>query len=116
MAGNYDLTQAGPEVQEILDQDAINPIVLAQAIAQLLAYIAGLIAQLDNLGDTRAVCINSEEIPKVQNQPMIIYGSGAPASPNVPVFIGQKYLDITNKKEYTAFSVTNSISDWVLVN
>ena len=90
--------------------------VIAQAFAQMLGEIEGLKAQLDNLGETRAVCINSEDVPKVQNYPMIIYGIGAPTAPNVPAFIGQKYLDTTNKKEYTAFSVTNSISDWVLVN
>lgn len=90
--------------------------VLAQAFAQIFGEIDGLKAQLDNLGETRAICINSEDMPKVQNYPMIIYGSGAPAAPNVPAFIGQKYLDTTNKKEYTAFSVTNSVSDWVLVN
>ena len=90
--------------------------VIAQAFAQMLGEIEGLKAQLDNLGETRAVCINSEDMPKVQNYPMIIYGSGAPTAPNVPAFIGQKYLDTTNKKEYTAFSVTNSVSDWVLIN
>ena len=90
--------------------------VIAQAFAQLLGEIEGLKAQLKNLGETRAVCINSEDVPKVQNYPMIIYGSGAPTAPNVPAFVGQKYLDTTNKKEYTAFSVTNSISDWVLIN
>jgi len=90
--------------------------VIAQAFAQLLGEIEGLKAQLDNLGETRAVCINSEDVPKVQNYPMIVYGDGAPAAPNVPAFIGQKYLDTTNKKEYTAFSVTNSVSDWVLMN
>ena len=90
--------------------------VLAQAFAQIFGEIDGLKAQLDNLGETRAVCINSEDMPKVQNYPMIIYGSGAPVAPNVPAFVGQKYLDTTNKKEYTAFSVTNSVSDWVLMN
>ena len=90
--------------------------VIAQAFAQLVGEIAGLKAQMNNLGETQAVCINSEDVPKVQNSPMIIYGSGAPTAPNVPAFIGQKYLDTTNKKEYTAFSVTNSISDWVLIN
>ncbi len=90
--------------------------VLAQAFAQIFGEIDGIKAALDNLGETRAVCINSEDMPKVQNYPMIIYGAGAPAAPNVPAFVGQKYLDITNKKEYTAFSVTNSVSDWVLVN
>ena len=90
--------------------------VIAQAFAQLLGEIEGLKAQLKNLGETRAVCINSEDVPKVQNYPMIVYGAGAPSAPNVPAFIGQKYLDTTNKKEYTAFGVTNSVSDWVLVN
>lgn len=90
--------------------------VIAQAFAQMQAEIDGLKAQLNNLGETRAICINSEEVPQVQNVPMIVYGLGAPATPNVPSFIGQKYLDVTNKKEYTAFSVTNSISDWVLIN
>lgn len=90
--------------------------VIAQAFAQMLGEIEGLKAQLDNLGETRAVCINSEDMPKVQNYPIIVYGAGAPSAPNVPAFIGQKYLDTTNKKEYTAFSVTNSVSDWVLIN
>ena len=90
--------------------------VIAQAFAQLLGEIEGLKVQLKNLGETRAVCINSEDVPKVQNYPMIVYGAGAPSAPNVPAFIGQKYLDTTNKKEYTAFSVTNSVSDWVLMN
>ena len=90
--------------------------VIAQAFAQLLGEIEGLKAQLNNLGEARAICINSEDVPKVQNYPMIVYGDGAPSAPNVPAFIGQKYLDTTNKKEYTAFSVTNSVSDWVLMN
>ena len=90
--------------------------VLAQAFAQMLGEIDGLKAQLDNLGDVRAICVNSEDVPKVQNYPMIVYGAGAPSAPNVPAFIGQKYLDVTNKNEYTAFSVTNSVSDWVLIN
>ncbi len=90
--------------------------VIAQAFAQLLGETEGLKAQLKNLGDVRAICVNSEDMPKVQNYPMIVYGAGAPSAPNVPAFIGQKYLDTTNKKEYTAFSVTNSVSDWVLIN
>lgn len=90
--------------------------VLAQAFAQVFGEIDGLKAQLNNLGDVRAICVNSEDMPKVQNYPMIVYGAGAPSAPNVPAFIGQKYLDVTNKKEYTAFSVTNSVSDWVLIN
>lgn len=90
--------------------------VLAQAFAVLLAAIDGLKAQLDNLGETRAVSIDFENSPKLCGQDMYIVGNGAPASPVVPTMIGQEYLDVTNKKCYKAFSVTNSISDWVLLN
>ena len=90
--------------------------VLAQAFAVLLAAIDGLKAQLDNLGETKAVSIDFENSPKLCGQDMYIVGNGAPASPVVPTMIGQEYLDVTNKKCYKAFSVTNSISDWVLLN
>lgn len=90
--------------------------VLAQAFAVLFAAIDGLKAQLDNLGETKAVSIDFENSPKLCGQDMYLTGSGAPASPNVPTMVGQEYLDVTNKKCYKAFSVTGSISDWVLLN
>ena len=90
--------------------------VLAQAFAVLFAAIDGLKAQLDNLGETKAVSIDFENSPKLCGQDMFLTGDGAPAAPNVPTMVGQEYLDITNKKCYKAFSVTNSISDWVLLN
>ena len=90
--------------------------VLAQAFAVLFAAIDGLKAQLDNLGETKAVSIDFENSPKLCGQDMYLTGDGAPASPNVPTMIGQEYLDVTNKKCYKAFSVTGAISDWVLLN
>ena len=90
--------------------------VLAQAFAVLFAAIDGLKAQLENLGETKAVSIDFENSPKLCGQDMFLTGSGAPASPNVPTMVGQEYLDVTNKKCYKAFSVTNSVSDWVLLN
>ena len=90
--------------------------VLAQAFAVLFAAIDGLKAQLDNLGETKAVSIDFENSPKLCGQDMFLTGDGAPAAPNVPTMVGQEYLDVTNKKCYKAFSVTNSISDWVLLN
>lgn len=90
--------------------------VLAQAFAVLFAAIDGLEAQLENLGETKAVSIDFENSPKLCGQDMFLTGDGAPASPNVPTMVGQEYLDVTNKKCYKAFSVTNSISDWVLLN
>ena len=90
--------------------------VLAQAFAVLLAAIDGLKAQLDNLGETKAVSIDFEEQPKLCGQPLVIEGSGAPAAPVVPTMVGQRYHDTTNRKVYEAFAVTNSVSDWVLLN
>jgi len=90
--------------------------VLAQAFAVLFAAIDGLKAQLENLGETKAVSIDFENSPKLCGQDMFITGDGAPESPNVPTMIGQEYLDVTNKKCYKAFSVTGVISDWVLLN
>ena len=90
--------------------------VLAQALAALFAAIDGLKAQLDNLGETKAVSIDFEEQPKLCGQPLVIEGSGAPAAPVVPTMVGQRYHDTTNRKVYEAFAVTNSVSDWVLLN
>ena len=90
--------------------------VLAQAFAVLFAAIDGLKAQLDNLGETKAVSIDFENSPKLCGQDMFLTGDGAPESPNVPTMVGQEYLDVTNKKCYKAFSVTGAISDWVLLN
>ena len=90
--------------------------VLAQAFSVLFAAIEGLKAQLDNLGETKAVSIDFEEQPKLCGQPLVIEGSGAPAAPVVPTMVGQRYHDITNRKVYEAFTVTNSVSDWVLLN
>lgn len=90
--------------------------VLAQAFAVLIAAIDGLKAQLENLGETKAVSIDFENSPKLCGQDMFLTGDGAPVSPNVPTMVGQEYLDVTNKKCYKAFSVTGAISDWVLLN
>lgn len=87
---------------------------VAQAFAQMQAEIDGLKAQLANLGETRAVCIDSENLPKVCGQSLVIEGSGAPSV--VPMFVGQHYHDTTNSKCYEAFAVTNSTSNWKLLN
>ena len=88
--------------------------VLAQAFAVLFAAIDGLRANLDNLGETRAKCIDSDDLPKVCGQPLVVEGEGAPVE--VPQFVGQRYHDTTGKKVYEAFSVTNAVADWVLLN
>ena len=88
--------------------------VIAQAFAQMQAEIDGLKAQLNNLGETKAKCIDSEDLPKVCGAPLVIEGEGAPSV--VPMFVGQRYHDTTNKKVYEAFAVTNSTANWTLLN
>ena len=51
---------------------------------------------------------------KIGGQDMILYGSGAPSI--APFFIGQKYIDQTNRKIYFADRLTGSTSDWVALN
>ena len=87
---------------------------VAQAFVQMQAEIDGLRVQLENLGETRAVCIDSENLPKVCGQPLVVEGAGAPSV--VPMFVGQRYHDTTNSKCYEAFAVTNSTSNWKLLN
>lgn len=83
---------------------------------RLFAAIDGLKAQLTNLGETKAKSIDFEESPKLCGQDMYIQGNGAPATPVVPTMIGQEYMDLTNRKLYKAFAITNNVSDWVLIN
>lgn len=45
--------------------------------------------------------------------PAIGVGYGAPTVP--PIKVGNSYCDLTNKKYYIAFGVSN-VSDWVLMN
>ena len=88
--------------------------VVAQAIAVLTAAVEGHSAQLQNLGECKAKCIDGEDLPKVCGAPLVIEGEGAPSV--VPMFVGQRYHDTTNKKVYEAFVVTNSTADWTLLN
>ena len=88
--------------------------VTAQALCDLEARVRGIMSRLENLGEVKATTVDSENLPKVCGQPLVIQGTGAPAV--VPQFAGQRYHDTTNKKVYEAFDVTASASDWVLLN
>ena len=88
--------------------------VLAQALSMLYAMHEGQKKQLDDLGETRAKCIDFDDMPKVCGQPLVIEGEGTPTVP--PMFKGQRYHNTTDKKCYEAFAVTNNVNDWVLLN
>lgn len=88
--------------------------VLAQAFADIFGLIDGLVENTKHMGSFKATEIDLEYLPKVCGYPLVVDGAGAPSI--VPRFIGQHYHDITNSKCYECFRVTNSVSDWVLLN
>lgn len=88
--------------------------VIAQAFAQALGDIQGIIENLKHMGSFKATDIDCENMPKVCGYPLVVEGAGAPSI--VPRFVGQRYHDTTNNKCYEAFAVTNSTANWVLLN
>lgn len=87
---------------------------LAQALCDLDTRIKGILSRFENLGEVKAITIDSENLPKVCGQPLVVEGSGAPSV--VPQFVGQRYHDTTNNKCYEAFSVRGATSDWKILN
>lgn len=88
--------------------------VLVEAVAWLDARCKALEAMVDNAGDLKARNIDSENMPMVCGYSMVVEGAGAPSI--VPRFVGQIYIDTTNRKVYLATRVTNATSDWTLLN
>ena len=88
--------------------------VLAQLLCDLDARVKGIMARLNNLGEVKAITIDSENLPMVCGQPLVVEGAGAPSV--VPQFVGQRYHDTTNSKCYEAFAVTGATSNWKLLN
>ena len=86
---------------------------LAQSIAQNSGDINSLIALKDQLGEAEAISLDIKKWPTITGLPIMRIGSGTPSM--IPDFIGQKYVDTTNKKLYFAFGV-DSISNWVVLN
>lgn len=88
--------------------------VLAQAIIQLNADIQGLRTMFTTgLENIKVNNLDSNNLPTVLETPMFSTGSGAPSV--VPEFVGQRYYDTTNNKEYVAVAVTSSTNDWKVV-
>jgi hypothetical protein len=88
--------------------------VIAQAFAQAIGNMQGIIENLKHMGSFKATDIDCENMPKVCGYPLVVEGAGAPSI--VPRFVGQRYHDTANNKCYEAFAVTNSTANWVLLN
>lgn len=86
--------------------------VQTEAIAALNARITALEKMLQDahtLIDLKLKSLDVQDIYICGNAE-VITGNGAPTI--VPRFIGQRYLDLTNNKVYTAFKLTNTTGDW----
>ena len=86
--------------------------VLTEAIVALNSKVAALEKMLldtHTLIDLKLKSLDVQDIYICGNAE-VITGNGAPTI--VPRFIGQRYLDLTNNKVYTAFRLTNTTGDW----
>lgn len=86
---------------------------MAKEIAENTGNIERLIESHDTLGNATALNLDLMNLPKVVGVPWFVIQDGVPTK--APVFIGQIYLDKTNKKVYFAFGVSSS-SDWIVLN
>ena len=67
----------------------------------------------DNLGDVTVNSIDCNTFPTITGLPMIIIETKTPSV--IPDFIGQIYIDKTNKKVYIGINVDN-VSGFVVLN
>ena len=86
-----------------------NEQVLVQALNEIYQNIKSLEEKRDKFDNVDTNTIHTMEVPFVGTSKIISYGSGAPTSK--PEFIGQLYVDITNKKFYFAKGIGNS-EEW----
>lgn len=87
---------------------------VAQALCDLNERLAGISRRFDAMGKVEAEEINLGTLPKVGGSEIVITGTGAPAV--VPHFIGQQYIDLTNRKVYSATKLTPATTDWTPLN
>lgn len=125
---NPDLYYTKVEINTLMDASGS---VIGAFLANLSDDIENLRKGLSQQGTLYVKELSSDYLPIVCKAPSIVQGKGAP-SPDVvpdnwnmdkyhnwkgvPRFIGQRYHDVTNKKIYECMSLTNSISDWILLN
>lgn len=86
---------------------------LTKSIAQNESDIERLVESHDTLGHAKALSLDIMTLPNIIGVPWLVISTDVPST--APVFVGQIYLDRTNKKVYFAFGVSSS-SDWVVLN
>lgn len=135
--GDYDGTNAGQSGVIPLANVGVQTHVIAEALASL-RYEINSFEQVAKgkdeavLPTLKAQTIDADEwtsygAPRV----LVSDAGGAPSAANIPTnwdestmdvwdgyprFIGQQYIDKTNKKLYVALALTGSVNDWVVMN
>ena len=83
--------------------------VIAEHISELTSRIVALETNLNSLGNVSATSIDIRENITYNGDAYVLIGTGSPAA--IPSFVGQFYIDKTNKKLYFAVG-TSAVSDW----
>ena len=98
--------------------NSVQDTVVAEALAKLNKEFEAFkkMLQSGNIGDIHVTSVNSDSVPMYCGQQMIINGSGSPiTNAVVPDFVGQIYIDTTNRNAYMCCD-SSSASYWKLIN
>ena len=98
--------------------NSVQDTVVAEALAKLNKEFEAFkkMLQSGNIGDIHVTSVNSDSVPMYCGQSMILNGSGSPISNAVvPDFVGQIYVDTTNRNAYMCCD-SSSASYWKLLN
>ena len=98
-------------------EDAYVSIVRKKLKPILEARAAEIEAQKRAEAEAKAEKEHSTTLPSLKTEMPVVPPPMSTTAPSVvPMFVGQRYHDTTNKKVYEAFAVTNSTVDWTLLN
>ena len=106
------------QVAQNKDTNSVQDTVVAEALAKLNQEFEAFkkMLQSGNIGDIHVTSVNTDTVPMYCGQQMIINGSGSPiTNAVVPDFVGQIYIDTTNRNAYMCCD-SSSASYWKLIN
>ena len=105
-------TKPSYNLDEISDDDNVFK-VIAEHIAELIERVSNLEKNKESVHTLSVNTIDSRNGYAINGDKTVLSGSGSPTS--VPGFVGQFYVDVTNKKLYVATGNSSS-SNWTILN
>lgn len=106
------------QVAQNKDTNSVQDTVVAEALAKLNQEFEAFkkMLQSGNIGDIHVTSVNTDSVPMYCGQQMIVNGSGSPiTNAVVPDFVGQIYIDTTNRNAYMCCD-SSSYSYWKQLN